>query len=211
MDTVYQIKSREVTETPILLFECTLASGAVERWSTHRVHFDGQVFNARVLRHNLLEFSSAAEDSIDAISRVTITLANADSHFSQIQRSIGFKGAKLTVQFIFADLKSGEPASDGVVLFRGVCDPPDEISEDSIRLSFASRMSLHRVLLPEVRIQRRCPWMFPSSAEQRRKPSMEGFGEAFSVLSLRLFSRPAKWSRHYRSQRPVHNVRLHKE
>jgi len=167
MDTVYQIKSREVTETPILLFECTLNSGAVERWSTHRVHFDGQEFNARVLRHNLLEFSSAAEDSIDAISRVTITLANADSHFSQIQRGIGFKGAKLTVQFVFADLKSGEPASEGVVLFRGVCDPPDEISEDSIRLSFASRMSLHRVLLPEVRIQRRCPWMFPSSPEQR--------------------------------------------
>lgn len=167
MASVYEIKSQALTETPLLLFECTLPSGTVERWSTHSLQFGGNSFAARVLRHNLLEFSSAADESIDALSRVSLTLANADSHFSQIQRTSGFKGAKLVVHFVFADLKTGSPASDGLVLFRGICDPPDEITEETIRLSFASRMSLQRVLLPEVRVQRRCPWVFPSNDAQR--------------------------------------------
>ncbi|MBC8164667.1 MAG: hypothetical protein H7Y20_02210, partial [Bryobacteraceae bacterium] len=167
MDTIYQIKSREITETPLFLFACTLASGVVERWSTHKLNAGEEEYAARVLRHNLLEFSSAAEDSIDAVSRVALTLANADAHFSQIQRAIGFKGAKLIVEFVFADLKSGAPASEGIVIFRGICDPPDEITEDTIRLSFSSRMSLQRTLLPEVRVQRRCPWVFPTNQIQR--------------------------------------------
>ena len=63
---------------------------------------------------------------------------------------------------------TGEAASDEMVIFHGVCNPPDEITESTIRLSFLSRMSLQRILLPEARIQRRCPWMFPSTDAQRQ-------------------------------------------
>ncbi|MDZ4798338.1 MAG: phage tail protein [Bryobacteraceae bacterium] len=169
MQTVQELKTQAVVETPLLLLECTLPSGAVERWSTHRITVSGHVFEARVLKHNLLEFSTSAQDSIDAITRVAVTLANADSHYSQLHRTTGLKGAVLHVSFVFADLALGAVKSEAMTLFRGICEPPEEITEETIRLSFTSRMSLQRILLPEVRIQRRCPWAFPSTAAQRQE------------------------------------------
>jgi hypothetical protein len=167
MPSIHIVKEQEVTDAPLLLFDCELTSGAIERWSTHKVQMDSDVYQARVLRHNLFEVRSGADEGVDAVSRVSLSLANADSHFSQIERNTGWKGARLTVRFVFFNLKDGAPASDAQVLFRGVANPPDEITESTFRLTFANRLSLQRVLLPEVRIQKRCPWTFPATQEQR--------------------------------------------
>src|SRR6185369_7503629 len=104
---------------------------------------------------------------VDGLSKVSITLANADSYFSQVEREIGLKGGKVKVSFVFVNLKTGEAASDQRVVFRGLSNPPDEISESTLRVTFFSRLSLQRTLLPEVRIQRRCPWVFPTTELQR--------------------------------------------
>jgi hypothetical protein len=167
MTNIHTMKTSETPQTPLLLFDCRLPNGSTEQWSTHEVVVDGQTYAARVLRHDALDMRSGGDDAIDAFSRVTVTLANADSYFSQIARNPGWKGAKVVVRFVFYDLKTDTAASDVKVVFRGVANPPDEISEKTIRLTFTSRMSLQRVLLPRVRIQRRCPWMFPSTAAQR--------------------------------------------
>lgn len=167
MQTIEQMKQLAVTQTPLLLFECTLPSGVVERWSTHRADVNGYTFAARVLRHNLFEFRAGSEEGVDTVSRVTLVLANADSHFSQIQRAQGWKGAKLRAFFSFYDLKQRCAASDSRVLFQGICNPPDEITESTMRLTFTSRMNLQRILLPQVRVQRRCPWIFPGTEAQR--------------------------------------------
>ena len=167
MTSIHEIKKREVTDTPVLLFECQLSSGAMERWSTHRVVVDGATYRARILRHNLFDIRSMSDDGVDGLSKVSVTLANADSYFSQIEREIGLKGGKVRVSFLFVDLKTGDATSDQKVIFRGLSNPPDDISESEVRLTFVSRLSLQRTLLPEVRIQRRCPWVFPSNAEQR--------------------------------------------
>lgn len=165
--TIHEIKRGDITETPLLLFECELPTGSVERWSTHEIALGDRSFDGRVLRHNVFDLRSASEDGIDALSKVSITLANADSYFSQIERAAGWKGSRLTVRFVFLNAITGEAASEEMVIFRGACNPPDEITESAIRLSFVSRMNLQRILLPEVRVQRRCPWMFPSTEEQR--------------------------------------------
>jgi hypothetical protein len=167
MTSIYDIKTQEVTDTPVLLFDCTLPTGAVERWSTHAVVIGGNTYTPRVLKHNLFDIRFTAEDGVDGISKVAIIVANADSHFSQIERSIGWKGSQLTVTFAFYDLVADQETSDSRVLFRGLCNPPDEIAESQVRLSFVSRLSLQRTLLPEVRIQRLCPWVFPSTSGQR--------------------------------------------
>jgi hypothetical protein len=176
MTGIHDAKRGQICETPILLFECVLPSGLIERWSTHRVTVDGAMYESRVIKHNVLEMRSAAEGGVDAYSRLTITLANADSYCSQITRNVGWKGAKLSVRFVFVNFQSGEPASESAVVFRGIANPPDEITESTIRLSFTSRMNLQRILLPQVRIQRRCPWMFPTN-EQQRSVAKDG-GEA---------------------------------
>ncbi|HYP14617.1 MAG TPA: phage tail protein [Bryobacteraceae bacterium] len=174
MSTIHAVKQQEVLETPLLLFECQTGSGTTERWCTHAVTYQSQEYAARVVKHNVLETRAAGDEGIDAYSRLVVTLANADSYFSQIARSGGWKGAKLTVRFLFFDLREGKPASDSVVVFRGAGNPPDEITETTIRLTFNSRMNLQRTLLPQTRIQRRCPWMFPANAAQREEAHAGG-------------------------------------
>lgn len=166
--TIHEIKRGQITETPLLVFDCELSNGSVERWSTHQVTLAAGSYQGRVVKHNVFDIRSAAEDGIDALAKVSLTLANADSYFSQIERATGWKGARLSVRFLFLNAATGEPASEEVVIFRGACNPPDEITESTIRLTFMSRMSLQRILLPEVRIQRRCPWMFPANEQQRQ-------------------------------------------
>ncbi|MCC7176605.1 MAG: hypothetical protein IT159_15535 [Bryobacterales bacterium] len=174
MATIAELKELTTTQTPLFLFTFELPTGAVERWSTHRVEVDGQVYQARVLGHNLFEMRADAQEGIDSASRVRVTLANADSYCSQIERNLGWKGAKATVRFLFFDLKEGQPASECTVVFRGAVGSPDEITESTLRLPISNRMNLQRMLIPEVRIQRRCPWKFPATSEQRAEAAAGG-------------------------------------
>src|SRR5215472_9396628 len=104
MPTLETLKEQQTAPPPLFLFDCMLASGTTERWSTHAVAFNGNNYNARLLRHNLFELQTAADIGLDGAAKITITLANADSHFSEIERQTGFRGAQVTVQLVFFDL-----------------------------------------------------------------------------------------------------------
>jgi len=165
--TIFQLKEQAVTETPLLLFDCTLANGTTESWSTHAVTVNGVSYAARVLQQNVFEMQTASAQGVDGIPQVSLVLANADSHLSEIERATGWKGAHLKASFLFYDLPNQRPASDIAVLFQGICNSPDEIRQATLRLTATNRMSLQRVWLPQVRIQRRCPWQFPSTPDER--------------------------------------------
>jgi hypothetical protein len=167
MPTIYEVKEQAVTDTPLLVFDCILADGRAEHWSTHAVTLGGASYDARVMTHNVFELQAASNQGIDGIPRITLVLGNADSHFSEIERVTGWKGARLTASFLFYDLRNGAPATEASVLFQGICNPPDEIREATFRITATNRMNLQRLLLPQVRIQRRCPWEFPVTPEQR--------------------------------------------
>jgi hypothetical protein len=165
--TINTVKQLRYADTPLLLFECTLSSGDVERWCSTSINFNSNLFAARVLKHNLFALQLSADDAMDGLSQLSITLANADSLMSEISAQIGFRGARLTVYFVFADLTTGEITTESTVLFLGICGDPDTISEESVQLTFTNKLSLIRVMLPDVRIQSQCPWSFPSSQSQR--------------------------------------------
>jgi hypothetical protein len=167
MQTIFELKEQAVTDTPLLLFDCLLADGRVEHWSTHGVSVGSAEYVARVLQHNIFELQASSDQGIDGIPRISVVLANADSHFSEIERSLGIKGAKLTVSFLFYDLKNAAALTEASVVFQGVCNPPDEVREATFRITATNRMNLQRLLLPQVRIQRRCPWEFPANDVQR--------------------------------------------
>ncbi len=167
MSTIYEIKEQAVTETPLVLFECELRSGVTERWSTHRVIVDSQTYLPAIVNTNVYDIRASADDGIDALAKITVTLANADSHFSEIEKSVGIKGSKLTVKFLFFDLKSNVAATTASTIFRGVANPPDEITAFNFKVTFSNRLAMQRLMLPEVRIQKRCPWMFPADVTQR--------------------------------------------
>jgi len=180
MTPINVLKELEVPGTPLFLFDCTLSTGDVQHWSTHSVTVNSHQYLSRVLKHNLFDLNSSPEAATDGISQVSITLANADSFLSSIERNVGWKGANLAVTFVFFDLINQVVASDSQVVFRGIANPPDQSVESALRLSFTNTLNLQRVYLPEIHIQRRCPWNFPSTAAQRQEGVRGGTEGVFS-------------------------------
>jgi hypothetical protein len=140
----------------------------------------GQQYSARVLKHNLFDLQLSADDAMDGISQLSMVLANADSYMSELNASTGFKGAQLTVSFAFVNLASGTVSTESAVLFNGTAGDPEEITEDSLTLSFTNKLNLQRLPIPDVRIQRSCPWNFPATPAQRTEASTGGSKGRFS-------------------------------
>ncbi|HEX4163877.1 MAG TPA: phage tail protein [Bryobacteraceae bacterium] len=188
MGTINVVKQLAEADTPLLFFQCVLPSGDTEYWSTHSIEFNGAAYSARVLKHNLFDLQLSADDAMDGISQLSITLANADSYLSELNAAlsqgtnatVGLKGTKLTVYFAFADLPSGTITTESTVLFQGVAGDPDLITEDSLTLTFSNKLSLQRIPVPEVRIQRTCPWNFPTTLPQRTEAQNGGTFGKFS-------------------------------
>jgi len=135
MLSIYDLKEQAVTDTPLLLFRCLLPNGQAEYWSTHKVSYGGNLYVPRVLKHNLLEVQTSSDQGVDAIPRVSLSLANADSHFSELERLVGWKGATLTVVFLFYNLLENAVTSEGAVLFEGIVNPPEQSTESLFQLS----------------------------------------------------------------------------
>jgi hypothetical protein len=167
MIDIHEMKRRETPDTPVLLFDCTWKDGHTERWSTHAVSAGGEAYSPRVVRHDGFELKLASEEGIDAGGRLAVTLVNTDSYGSQIERSRGWKGARLRVRAAFADLRTRGLTTAPKAVFLGWANPPEEISERFIRLSFVNRLSLQRTAVPQARVQPRCPWHFPRTAAER--------------------------------------------
>lgn len=182
MAQITDIKEIACAETPLLLFDCTLNSGVVHHWSTHSVTIDSIEYEGRVLQHNAFEMKSSADDATDGTSKLSITLANADGYFSPIERTTGWKGAQLTVTFLFYSVASEAPASDSRVVFRGIANAPDESTETGLRLTFNNRLNLTRIYLPETSIQKVCPWIFPATLEQRATALTGGIDGEYSLF-----------------------------
>jgi hypothetical protein len=174
MATIDTLKEQTTPPTPLFLFDCLLASGTTERWSTHPVTFSGNAYAARLLKHNAFALQAAAD--------TTITLANADSYFSQIERETGFRGSQLTITFLFYDLTAGATASEARVIFQGTGNTADQITESGLQVTFTNRLNLSRIVLPEVKIQRHCPWMFPATEAQRAEALTGGTNGIYSNL-----------------------------
>lgn len=182
MQSITEQKESQIHETPVLLFDCQFRDGHSEAWSTHQITVDSIDYRAAVLAHNAFDLRSLSEDSVDASARLSVTLANADSYFSQLESLRGTKGARLTVRFAFYNLINQTAASPVVTLFRGIANSPEAITESQFRVSFNNRLSLQRTLLPNVRIQKRCPWTFPTTQGQRREAIDGGSKGEFSTF-----------------------------
>jgi hypothetical protein len=183
MPTIDQFKEQETPPTPLFIFDCVLASGVTVRWSTHAVTVGGNAYPARLLKHNLAALVASSDQGVDGAQKITVTLANADSYFSQIERETGFRGGRVTIQFLFYDLVANAAVSEQRVIFLGTGSMAEEITESAFRVSFTNRLNLQRIVLPEARIQRQCPWSFPSTAPQRLEALNGGLKGKYSALN----------------------------
>ena len=157
MPTIDELKEQETPPTPLFLFDCVLSfgrDGAVEHACGHlrrkcvrRAAAEAQsVRTAGVVERRA---GWGAEDQRDA--------GECGFAFFADRAGDGFKGAQVTIQFLFYDLVAKSPASEARVVFRGMGNPPDEITESTFRLTFTNRLNLQRIVLPEVQIERQVP------------------------------------------------------
>jgi hypothetical protein len=167
MQSALTAKEQLNADTPLFFFDCTLADGTIRHWCNRTMIWSGTTYEGRVLRHNLFEAQMASDTQVGGAPKLTFELANADSELSEIEQQTGFKGSQLIVQSVFFDLVAGAATSDAVVVFRGLMNPPDTISENTFRLSAMNRISMQRTVVPNVRVERMCPWRFPTTAAQR--------------------------------------------
>jgi hypothetical protein len=174
MTNIEVMKEQQVTATPVLLFDCRFADGSVERWATHKVQAEGHDYEARVVSHGTFELRLPGDDTVDRAGRVSLIVSNTDGRISQLDRTKGFKGAKLVVRLAFFELETGELATPIEAVYSGVGQPAEEILEDEARLSFTDRFSLTRILQPSLRVQSTCPWNFPGTADERVEASGGG-------------------------------------
>src|SRR5471030_885014 len=61
MQTIFDLRGAEVTDTPLLVFDCVLPNGQTEHWSTHAVSAGGNAYAARVLQHTIFEIQTASD------------------------------------------------------------------------------------------------------------------------------------------------------
>lgn len=181
MQTISDLKEQTVTDTPLIVFDCVLSNGFVEHWCTHGVTVGTNVYAARVIQHSAFDIRTASDQGIDGSPQISILLANADSYFSEVERSVGWKGARITVGVLFYDLRHNVALTDTTVVFQGICNPPDRSDESTFRLTAINRMSLQRVFLPPVQIERRCPWQFPATPAQQTEAVDGGANGKYSL------------------------------
>jgi Putative phage tail protein len=167
MQSALTAKEQLNADTPLFFFDCTLSDGTVRHWSSRTITWNATAYEGRLIRQNLFEAQLASDMQVGGPPKLAFELANADSELSEIEQSTGFKGAQLIVQSVFFNLAAGTATSDSVVVFRGLMNPPDMITENSFRLSAMNRISMQRTVVPNVRVERMCPWRFPTTAAQR--------------------------------------------
>ncbi len=180
MPTLLQLKEADATLTPLLLFDCTFSDSSKSHWCTQSITVAGVAYEPRVCRNNLFEVQTASDQGVDTIPKVTLELANADSVSSELERAKGFKGARLTCSFVFFDLVSKTIGANPVILFQGIFNSPETITEATLRVTAINRLSAQRVVLPSIRVQRRCAWDFPTNDVQRAEAVAGGAKGQFS-------------------------------
>lgn len=178
--TLFQIKEQSVLDTPLLLFTCTFSDGTVYNWSTNHVTVQRTEYESRITKTNVFQMQVSSDGGVDTIPKIGFELANADGLMSEIQRSTGFKGASLSVGFVFYSYSQNAATTETLPVFQGILDSPELITESTFRVSAINRLSLQRISLPPVQIQKRCPWQFPTTATQRQEALNGGAAGRFS-------------------------------
>ncbi len=210
MSTIDLLKEQTTPPTPLFLFDCVLPSGAVEHWSTHAVNVNGNAYLARLLQHNLFTLQVSAEDGLDSAQKISVTLANADSHYSQLEREVGFKGSQVTIQVLFYDLTGGAAASESRVIFQGMANPPDEITQATFRMTIGTRLNLQRVVLPDISSGTAVPLDVP---RELRAAFGGHYGrrarEIFALVQMRILGGPNGRRRESKWRCGVCELRLH--
>ena len=168
-------KDAQQSYQPLLLAVFTFSNGTVYRASTHPLNtaeggyqYGSNNYIGRIISQDISAVQGYDAMGVDLIPRVSITLADADKALKTGYEDVyGFSGASLDLVFVFWDAGSSTFSSDSILRFRGICDQA-QCDAETITISAVNKLNLQRRTLPPVPLQRRCPWIFPTTATARQ-------------------------------------------
>ena len=168
-------KDSQQSFQPLLLAQITFQGGTVYRAATHPLNtaeggyqYGGNNYLGRIISQDIGAVQGYDAGGIDLIPRVSLVLADADKAIKTGYEDVyGFSGATLDLVFVFWDADSSTFSSDSIVRFRGICDPA-QCDDTTLTVSAVNKLNLQRRMLPPIPLQRRCPWIFPTTATTRQ-------------------------------------------
>lgn len=158
-------RDSEVTPTTLLLSTHGLntADGGAQPTGITNFPYNNQNFLARIKNQEIAATQALSENGIDITPTVGIELVDADKTiWNTYEKAKGFKGAKLTLYYVFWEVGTANFSSDFKTIFVGVCSGA-KVSERSLSFQAVSRMNMNQSFLPITRIQKRCPRIFPDT------------------------------------------------
>jgi hypothetical protein len=169
MATINELKEQAQAARPVILATFTFADGSVYRCATGAFTYGGNAYAARIDEEDIDRLAHLSESGVDRVPSATLRLADPDGTlWTSYERAVGkgFKGARLTLAFVFYDVATDTYSSDSITPFVGVCDTP-AVDEKYITITAHARLNLSRFFLPTFPIQVRCPKLNPVNAAQR--------------------------------------------
>lgn len=163
---------------PLLLSEITFLDGSVLRLSSENLdaglggpQWNSQSWTPRLLNQDLEALSSVARNGIIQSPTITLTINDGDKAITtgwELTNGRGFKGAKLKIYFVYADLTLSTFSDDFRTVFVGFCNPPT-FDASTLTITADNLLNMTRKNCPTVRVQASCNWLFPSNAAQRQE------------------------------------------
>lgn len=167
-------KELAVTHQPLLLAEFTFLDGSILRLSTHGlaaayggVQYAGQNWIPAILNADLAAIQALSDGGIDVAPSISLKLNDGDRGlWTNWEKAKGFKGAKLKLIFVFWAVGTSDFSPDAITKLVGICGPA-QIDQTTLEVTAISKLNLNQVQFPIIRVQKRCPWAFPTTASQR--------------------------------------------
>lgn len=167
-------KEQEQSPRPLLLATVTFLDGTVLRLATDGLRtadagfqYAGYDWLPRILNQDIAAIQALSDGGIDIAPSVALDLNNADGAMWQHEIDRGWRGARLTLTFVFWTPGANDFSSDSITKFRGICGAPS-VDETRLTVSARSVLALGDVQLPTPRIQPRCLHNFPRTAAERQ-------------------------------------------
>ena len=168
-------KEQALSYQPLLLAEFVLADGTQVNLCTHGLdttnggfQYNSTDYLPRILNQNIAAFQILSDQGIAQPPSVSLKLNDGDKYLTGIQNTHGFKGATLTIRFIFWNVGNNDFSSDSRTPFVGICSAPQSIDATTLTIPAVSLMNMTAAQLPTIRIQKTCPWNFPTTVAQRQ-------------------------------------------
>lgn len=131
--------------------------------------YGSQDWLPRILNQDMAATQAMSEQGIDFTPSVSLRLADPDKFiWLNYGQAKGFKGATLEMVFSMWQVDTSTFSSDSATKFIGVCADLQDGDEETITLTAKSKLDLSNVSHPTIRLQKRCPWNFPSSIQERQ-------------------------------------------